>query len=506
MNLPEPWTCRDTFKRMLRNFIAERSRRGASPDDIRMEVLEETVSGFLEAEGKPVVPTDSATWPDPPDARAFHGLAGAFAQLCEPHTEADPVALLVQFLAAFGNLIGRGAYFLVEEDRHNANLYLLLIGRTARGRKGTSWRRVQQFFHTIDPDWAAKCVSPGGLSSGEGLIASVRDPGPDEDASAPRDKRLLVLEGEIAGVLKVLGREGNTLSPTIRSLWDTGNAAIKTRADPLRASGVHLTIVAHGTREEFLSRLDSDEVDGGFVNRFLLPAVKRSKRLPLGGRLPLAELERLAGLVRERVGFGRFERRIDFDEDASALWERAYDVLGREVPGRFGTATARAEAQTVRLALLYAVLDGSDAIRREHLIAALALWDYCERSAFHVFGAQQADRVAEEVLTLLRSEDKWHSRSEIVDHLGRHASGHKLQQRLDRLLADGLIDERKEQETGGRPKQLFRAIKARKPRLLDLLSLSSQEPPPSEGTDHAQPADEHDFGAGEQVDESSTPF
>ena len=40
--------------------------------------------------------------------------------------------------------------------------------------------------------------------------------------------------------------------------------------------------------------------------------------------------------------------------------------------------TGRGEAQTIRLALLYAVLDGSDKIKVVHLKAALGLWKYCE--------------------------------------------------------------------------------------------------------------------------------
>jgi hypothetical protein len=49
---------------------------------------------------------------------AFYGLGGEFVRLVEPHTESDPVALLLQFLIGFGNQIGRGAYAVVEADIH----------------------------------------------------------------------------------------------------------------------------------------------------------------------------------------------------------------------------------------------------------------------------------------------------------------------------------------------------------------------------------------------------
>ena len=46
--------------------------------------------------------------------------------------------------------------------------------------------------------------------------------------------------------------------------------------------------------------------------------------------------------------------------------------------GLYGAVTSRAEAQVVRLSLIYALLDCSPVIRQEHLLAALALWEYCE--------------------------------------------------------------------------------------------------------------------------------
>ena len=57
-------------------------------------------------------------YPAPPDEAAYYGLAGDIVRRIEPHTEADPVALLIQLLAAFGNVIGRNAYMLADGARH----------------------------------------------------------------------------------------------------------------------------------------------------------------------------------------------------------------------------------------------------------------------------------------------------------------------------------------------------------------------------------------------------
>ncbi len=46
-------------------------------------------------------------WPEPPAPAAYYGLAGDIVSAIAPHTEADPVAVLVQLLVACGALIGR---------------------------------------------------------------------------------------------------------------------------------------------------------------------------------------------------------------------------------------------------------------------------------------------------------------------------------------------------------------------------------------------------------------
>lgn len=83
-------------------------------------------------------------WPEALAEQAFHGVAGEFVRMTEPPTEADPAALLVQFLVAFGALVGRGPHFRVEGDEHPTNLFALMVGATAMGRKGTSWSRVRE--------------------------------------------------------------------------------------------------------------------------------------------------------------------------------------------------------------------------------------------------------------------------------------------------------------------------------------------------------------------------
>jgi hypothetical protein len=45
-----------------------------------------------------VAGSSDANWPAELEPEAFHGLSGEWVRLVEPHTEADPAALLVQLL------------------------------------------------------------------------------------------------------------------------------------------------------------------------------------------------------------------------------------------------------------------------------------------------------------------------------------------------------------------------------------------------------------------------
>jgi hypothetical protein len=232
---------------------------------------------------------------------ALHGPAGEFVQATEPHSEAHPMALLVQFLVAFGCACGRGAHYPVEADRHYPNEFAVLVGPSSRGRKGSAWGHVRRLLEDVDQTFA-RCLV-GGLSSGEGLIAQVRDPVDGETAQAPTDKRRLVIEPEFAQVLKVLAREGNTLSAIVRQAWDGEPLQTIVRNDPLRATDAHIAILGHITRDELLRYLTATELANGFVNRYLLIAVERSKLLPFGSALDPKRLAAIRGAVRLALRF-----------------------------------------------------------------------------------------------------------------------------------------------------------------------------------------------------------
>jgi DNA-binding MarR family transcriptional regulator len=120
----------------------------------------------------------------------------------------------------------------------------------------------------------------------------------------------------------------------------------------------------------------------------------------------------------------------------------------------FGSVTGRAEAQVVRLSLIYALLDRSGVIRLQHMLAALAVWDYCEASARFVFADSLGDPDADRILAELRRVPEGLTRTEIRDLFQRHRSEVVISNALARLEEYGLA-RRHRSPTEGRPEELW---------------------------------------------------
>jgi len=409
--------------------------------------------------------TVATTWPDPLQDEAFIGLAGEFVHTVSPHSEADPAALLIQFLTAFGNVIGRGPHFVADGNIHYTNLATMVVGKTSRSRKGSSWGHVRNVVQKVDDTWRKQVKA--GLSSGEGLIYAVRDPvekfkpvkkkrstgnEPDEynaivetmgdnteykkslvDAGVS-DKRLLVYEAEFAAALKVMVRDGNTLSTMIRLAFDGDDLSTLTKNSPLYATAPHISFVGHITRDELRRYLSTTEMGNGLANRFLWVCVQRSKLLPHGGTLRDEDWQPIVARLRDAITHADTIERMSFDDAASTTWNRVYAALTKDQPGLFGAITARSEVHVRRVACIYAVLDRSPKVCLVHLEAALAVWRYCEASVRCIFGDLIGDNVADKILAALREKPEGMTRSDVHGAFGRNQPIDAIETAFKQLL------------------------------------------------------------------------
>ncbi len=384
---------------------------------------------------------------------AFHGLAGEIVRAIEPHSEADPAAILAQFLAAVGNAIGSGPCFRVEADRHACNLFAVIVGETASARKGSSWGQARRLVERADPEWADRIKN--GASSGEGLIAEVRD-SQEDDVNGVDDKRMLIVETELASVLERMSASGNTLSQMLRQAWDGGKLDALVKRDRITATGAHISLVGHITAEELRRKLTETEQANGFANRILWIYAQRSKSLPFGGNLSSVDwtpyVDRLSTVLSNKN-----EKTFGFSPSARKMWAAIYEELSTTPPGLLGAVLARGPAQVRRLAVIYALLDGKSIVTAPHLRAALALWRYAADSAALIFGSALGDPTADLILTHLRESPKGLRLKGIHDALGRHRTGEEIERALQVLVANELVAAVKE-KTGGRPATRWQVV------------------------------------------------
>jgi Protein of unknown function (DUF3987) len=388
---------------------------------------------------------------------AHYGLAGEVLEAIEPHTEADPVAVLINILIAFGNAAGRGPHVNVGPDRHGLNLNAVIVGKSSKARKGMSSNAVKNLMRSADSFWTEDRVMSG-LSTGEGLIYAVRDRVVTENKNGElivvdegvSDKRLLAIESEFARPLKLMTREGNILSIIIRQGWDGDTLQTLTRNSPLKATDPHISIIGHTTEQEVLRLLSETDTSNGFANRFLWLLVKRSQALPFGGEWSKVDTAALVKRLSVALQFARNTGEITWGESASKIWESVYEELSEGETGLFGAATSRAEAQALRLSAIYAVMDKSRTIEVDHLLAGLAVWEYAEQSARRIFGDATGDPVADKIMEALKEKPKGLTRNEIRDLFARHRSSTRIDQALNHLQELGRVRS-ESQATGGRP-------------------------------------------------------
>jgi hypothetical protein len=404
---------------------------------------------------------------------AYYGLAGDIVRTIEPHTEAHPAGILASLLTAIGIALGNSVHWRIGGAEHTLRLNIVLVGATAKGRKGTSWSSVKPVLeYGFGPDFMRQNVTTG-LSSGEGLIYAVRD----ETTAVERDKktntletvvkdpgikdkRMVIIESEFGRVLKAMNREGNTLSAVIRQAWDMGYhdvLRVMTK-NSTTATGAHVAIIGHVTRDELLRYLEDTETANGFANRFLWLMVQRARILPFGSLPDERDLIHLGNRLGKVTKWlcNSPNPVLEFDDSARQLWATLYPKLSQEEDGLAAAVLSRAEPYVLRLAGLFAVLDMSLMVKAEHFIPAVALWEYCDSSVRGIFGTQTGDTVADTILKALKEQGRL-SKTDVSNLFNRHIKAHRINTAIDMLSAAGKIQSVQDNSCNGRPRVMLEA-------------------------------------------------
>lgn len=338
--------------------------------------------------------------PSPSD-KCLYGLIGDIArEACAANREVNPFAAGLAAIVALSAGLGRGCYLTIGDDWHHPRVFGLHVGRSGRGRKGTSTKLVTRLIKNLlvtHPDVAFK-MHTGGLSSREGLVMMIHDGfkvGKSE-VEPIYDKRLFVLESEFANVLHQGARDGNTLSSALREAWDGSSIKPATKTAPVHASDPHINLLGHITPGELIEMMRERELTNGFANRFLVIWAEQQALDPIPRFTTKERLDALTDRVAKVLRFAKADRfaetdrtRMVLSEAASQRYQELYcnELQDRSAGERVAGLMTRRAPYLLRLAMFFALTDLTQTIEVHHLDAALAWIRYWADSVKFIFAS-----------------------------------------------------------------------------------------------------------------------
>lgn len=389
-----------------------------------------------------------------PDPVCLYGLVGDVAQAGSSNTEANPFAIAAAMLAYLGAAVGRGPYMPIGDDWNHARLFMVHVGRSSRGRKGTAKKliyRVNSAVKALD-EYLVPQVHRGGLSTREGLALMIHD-GYNEgknEVPAIEDKRLLVVESEFANILHQSKRDGNTLSAALRDAWDGTSIRPAVKTCRVWASDPHIGIIGDVTPSELRELMHARELTNGFANRFIFFWAEGDKVLPFPQYTPKSVVDALADRVALVLRFAGADRHVDkdvmrmeFSTEAASLYARLYrgELRDRSAGEHITGLLDRRAPTLLRLAMLFALTDHTSVIAVDHINAAMGWVRYWVDSVKFIFqsaadeaGAAATTDMAQRIVTYL-AEHGQATRTELTKVcFGGHVSKGGLDKALDELI------------------------------------------------------------------------
>jgi hypothetical protein len=337
---------------------------------------------------------------------ALHGTLGRMAEAACCNSEAVPASVAIHILARFSATLGRTAYIEIGDHKRHLRMFSLIVGPTAKGRKGTSSEMPNRLFEAVERNLYPYGLLPleklTALSTGEGLIQKVRDPFSwttgDKEHNDPGvlDKRLLCDISEFAGVLAQGRREGATLSTVLRDAFDGVMLTTPSATAFRRASDTHVCVVGSVPETEIVKSLNDIEKTNGFANRFPMFYSARTKIVPspkpTDPMLMAQFAQHLSSALWEAATVGL----VEMDDDAQSLWETTLyaRIEDQTYPELIGSLLGRRSLHTMIFAALIALLDRKRKIGADHLLAADAWMEYWEQTVLFVFSTAEQNEKA----------------------------------------------------------------------------------------------------------------
>jgi len=377
----------------------------------------------------------------------WRGVVADYRDMLECTTEAPDAYHLFTFLTCVGSLIGRRAYINYAGFPLYANLYTAIVGPTGEGRKTTSLRHAERAVKNVDGSWQIL----KGISSAEGLLAQLADPWANErgnggvpDQGGTGDKRLLLCLSELSTLLKKAQQKGvSNIVPLLTECFDCPSELhLPTRNDPLVVTAPYVSLIAAST-PSWLEDLQDRDILGGFGNRFIYILGQKKKPIPFPDP-PNNDLgQKVEAHLCDMLAWLPDEMEVELHESAKHLWRDFY-TRWRSLAWSDEVVAAivqRIPDITLKIALIYALLEKQSVITEEILSAAIEAGGYAVASAqriFSEFHTSRSSTLEKRVVDVLAKGPQKYG--DLHRAVGGRYSTQELQPVLEALKKAGILD------------------------------------------------------------------
>jgi hypothetical protein len=318
-----------------------------------------------------------------------------------PTTSSPDLYHLASILTVTGAMVGRriGAYL---GDNQWPILHTVLVGETGLTKKDTAMNRALGTM-TYSPNGSFHNMFQvlSGVGSAEAL------------ADQLQQSNVLLRLSELSGFLHK-ARQPSTanLRPMITELWNCGpEYSLITRGNPIRISNPTMALLGAIPPETLQREMGSEDIQSGFANRLLFVYGTGKEAIARPPQPNWASLGDLAGEMRELILSYAPGTILEFDRDAGAMYDEwFYDFVQIQYLTELERQMAqRVPAYVVRIALLYAISYGADAIGVGHTEAARDLVVHLFNRAApetRSWGANDEARLASGIISFVTGEGR----------------------------------------------------------------------------------------------------
>jgi len=426
---------------------------------LEMQLKELTRKEQLETKKKPksklsldIDNSDEPMSPPQPTPEMFYGLAGEVGLISSRGSETNPVSSALAFLSFFSANAGRDSFLKIKNTIHHPRIFTLHIGRSSIGGKGESMELthiIRSRLEKENEDLVGQ-THEGGLSSGEGLISLIHDGFMSEPAI--NDKRLWIVESEFANTVTQGARKGNSLSSTIRNLWDGKSQGGGTKSNKTSTTDPHVSFHGCVTPSELKAMLSNNDILNGFSNRFIMIHAENIAYVPNPKETPEHEVVRLVQRTKEVIQFAlgdypthKNTKQIQESEDALEFFAMRYKAVTKPFNDIvLDGILSRRRSHTRRLAMLFALLDKTRVIEVKHYKAAFAWEAYTTESVKYIFNSERRNKATQEkranankIMEYLEEKNSGASKTDISNEcFKRHLDALKINEALSSLLSE----------------------------------------------------------------------